>query len=186
LLASYLLKKPYIDKCCLSFNSAHLSCFKYTDQELTNFVKEFFPYKNIDVPEYDPLDHSNLNAAYTDSYVNIISETNTQWTFLTEKTFKALASGQFFISINGPGSIELLRSLGFDVFDDIIDHSYDNITDLYEKIKSISNLLDSLINLDWPMLWESTNDRRRKNVQHFFSNSYKEILSTSEEKAKNL
>jgi hypothetical protein len=187
LLASQVLKKPYLDKCCLTFNSDNLSWFDYQTDELLNFAKKYLPYRNADInKEYHALDHSNLNSAYLDSYVNIITETNIYQTFFTEKTFKALASGQFFILLGGAGSIELLKTFGFDTFDDIIDHGYDSTVDPYEKIQQISDLLDQLIKLDWPAIWQSTGQRRQKNVEHFFSNTYTKLLTPFEEKIKSL
>lgn len=205
LLAKHMLKKSYLDRCCLTFNhngapDRYSSLWSQTDnwwldiefygpsgRELLNSAKEFLPYYHNEINDYHELDHANLNAAYSDTYVNIITETSVCLPFFTEKTFKALASGQFFISINGPGSIELLKSFGFDTFDDIIDHSrYNNIANPYKKIKAISELLDELVQLDWPNLWALTNNRRRKNVEHFFSDAYKEITKPFEQRIKSL
>jgi hypothetical protein len=203
LLAKHILKKSYIDQCCLTFNhngapDRYSSLWSQTDnqwldkefygpsgQELLNFAKEFLPYYHDNINKYHESDHANLNAAYSDSYVNIITETSVRLPFFTEKTFKALASGQFFISINGPGSIKLLKSFGFDTFDDIIDHSrYDDITSPYKKIKAVSELLDDLVQLDWPNLWMSTKKRRQKNVEHFFSDAYNEITTPFDQRIK--
>jgi hypothetical protein len=47
--------------------------------------------------------------------------------FLTEKTFKAFAFRQVPIWFAVPGLVSQVRDLGFDIFDDIVDHSYDQI-----------------------------------------------------------
>ena len=201
LLAEHLLNKPYVDQCCLTFNhygaeNRFASCWDQPDhwwyrrefpteqdQQLLSRAKNFLPYRHncSEINEYASKNfhpYSILNPAYFDTYVNIITETNVRETFFTEKTFKALASGQFFISINGAGSIEMLKTFGFDTFDDVIDHSYDVIEDPREKIKAISQLLDQLIQLDWPIIWESTKQRREKNVDIFFSDAYKTLSSS--------
>ena len=41
-----------------------------------------------------------------------------------------------------------LRQIGFDVFDDVIDHSYDNILDDRERIKAVISEIDRLNSLD--------------------------------------
>lgn len=204
LLAEHLLKKPYVDQCCLTFNhygaeNRSASCWDQPnnwwyrrefpteqDRQLLVRAKNFLPYHHSQISQYRWDDHSNLNAAYIDTYVNIITETNVYETFFTEKTFKALASGQFFISINGAGSIEMLKTFGFDTFDDIIDHSYDAIQDPREKIQVISQLLDQLVKLDWPTLWSSTQQRRDKNVDLFFSDAHKTLSSPFNTAIKNL
>jgi hypothetical protein len=49
--------------------------------------------------------------------------------FVTEKSYKVFAWHQFPIWYAVPGLVEKIREQGFDVFDDLIDHSYDNETD---------------------------------------------------------
>ncbi len=48
---------------------------------------------------------------------------------LTEKTLKALGSGLPFVVFGNAGVIGGLRDLGFDVFDDLLDHGYDALAD---------------------------------------------------------
>lgn len=66
--------------------------------------------------------------------------------FLTEKTYKAFAMCQIPIWFAVPGVVAQVRNLGFDLFDDIIDHSYDSIHDqnarlscLIQQIKLLNN-----------------------------------------------
>jgi len=54
---------------------------------------------------------------------------------LTEKTFMALMGGTLPIWFGGWKNAIALRDLGFDVFDDIIDHSYETLEDPYERCK---------------------------------------------------
>jgi hypothetical protein len=192
ILADHMRNKSYLDRCCLTFNDisipSRISIWKETnkwwldnefkdfrDKEMLSRIRNFLPWHHHEIEPYRWDDHENTNPAYRNSYVNIITETNVREIFFTEKTFKALGSGQFFISINSSGSVEMLKFFGFDVFDDIIDHDYDLIHDPYEKIAKISELLDHLVTLDWKKLWDKTEDRRRKNVETFFSHAYKRL-----------
>ena len=50
---------------------------------------------------------------------------------LTEKTFKAFAWHQVPIFVATLGHVDLVRGLGFDLFEDIIDHSYETCDDAY-------------------------------------------------------
>jgi hypothetical protein len=202
ILADHMKDKPYLDRCCLTFNDISMPSYvslwqeknlwwmdyEFRDErskQLLDRARTFLPWSNHEIDTYRRNDHSNLNPAYNDCYVNIITETNVREIFFSEKTFKALGSGQFFISINAPGSIEMLKFFGFDVFEDVIDHEYDTISDPYEKIAKISNLLDHLEKLDWEKLWLQTKDRRRKNVETFFSTSHKKLTTRFDEFIKN-
>jgi hypothetical protein len=71
--------------------------------------------------------------------------------FLTEKTFKPVKHGQMFFIAGPAGSLQLLRDLGYRVFDSILDNSYDLETDhtrrwiaLTKAIKSAHNHLPQL------------------------------------------
>lgn len=195
LLAKCMMNKPYIDQCAFTFNDRglpdhHKSIWDQPSswwvdleyagdqrQQLLSFIKENLPYKNFQADGYgSDLTNSN-NDAYHNSYINIITETNISQPFFSEKTFKALANGQFFISINASGSLDFLKSFGFDTFDDIIDQSYDKILDPYKKILAVSDLLDDLIKLNWPKIWKSTQTRRQKNVEHFFSTACEQLVT---------
>jgi nucleoside-diphosphate-sugar epimerase len=54
--------------------------------------------------------------------------------FFTEKTAKAFNSGQIPLFVTVTGYVSILKTMGFDVFDDIVDHSYDNEIDPDKRI----------------------------------------------------
>jgi hypothetical protein len=67
-------------------------------------------------------------------------------TRLTEKTFKAFAWHQLPIFVANYGHIKIVRDLGFDLFDDILDgHRYENLPPELYKIKIMTLLKQFLI-----------------------------------------
>ena len=75
-------------------------------------------------------DHRTLVPKYhVNSYCNIVMETHfdigNSGTFLTEKTFKPIKHGQMFFIAGPAGSLQVLRDLGYRVFDSVLDNSYD-------------------------------------------------------------
>lgn len=72
-----------------------------------------------------------LSWLYDHTWINVVTET--QYTespgIISEKTVYAFLSRQIPILIGYQGIVEDCRRLGFDMFDDVVDHSYDNITD---------------------------------------------------------
>jgi hypothetical protein len=85
------------------------------------------------------------------SLFNIVVESSTQtdpdvWTsiFITEKTFKAFAMCQIPVWFAVPGLVQQVRALGFDLFDDIIDHSYDSIQDQNLRIQAVIDFVSAL------------------------------------------
>jgi hypothetical protein len=75
------------------------------------------------------------------SYINLVSESDdgkdTIGFFITEKSVKPFLFAQFPIFLGKPGLVKHLREYGFDMFDDLIDHSYDDIEDIDERTDAI-------------------------------------------------
>lgn len=97
------------------------------------------PYLVDNMSDHERNDHSLLASDLFDrTYCNIVLESQfdvdgSDGAFLTEKTFKAIKHGQLFFVAGGAGSLAALRSLGYRVFDDILDNSYDTIEDPTER-----------------------------------------------------
>jgi hypothetical protein len=64
---------------------------------------------------------------------------------LSEKIFRALQTPRPWILFCSPGSVAVLRDAGFDVLDDVIDHSYDAIIDTEQRIDAILKQIQSPI-----------------------------------------
>jgi hypothetical protein len=71
-------------------------------------------------------------------------------TFVTEKTIMAIYGGTLPIWVGGWGVPNGMRQLGFDVFDDIVDHSYEHMADPWDRTyfavkKNLHLLTDSKV-----------------------------------------
>ena len=127
----------------------------------------------------DDTDHNDRTTdhiAYTNACLNIITETTSRndTPQLTEKSFKPILAGQFFIMIGSRGLIQYMRDLGFDTFDDIINHSYDNIEDERERISTAIKELDRLNEVDLFELHAQCKERFIKNQQWLKSSEFVE------------
>jgi hypothetical protein len=110
------------------------------------------------------------HVAYNACYINIVTETIMRpGLFVSEKTWKPVASGQFFIIVGCVGTIAHLRSLGVDVFDDIIDHSYDLEPNWRKRIELTNHSLRKFLEQDLDTIWHKTYERRLANQTRFFS-----------------
>jgi hypothetical protein len=102
------------------------------------------------------------NRAFSDSYINIFTESDYPKPFVTEKSVKPFLSGQFFAVFNNPDAYQHLKDLGFDLFEDYLpmpqhDNFRENIKELME---SIANLIPKI-----GEVWESTYERRLRNYR---------------------
>jgi hypothetical protein len=83
-------------------------------------------------------DRIHESYIYEQTSISLVTETyadNIRGLFITEKSYKPIANCHFQIWIAQPGMVEFFRQLGFDMFDDIIDNSYDNIVDDIERFE---------------------------------------------------
>jgi hypothetical protein len=91
---------------------------------------------------------SDICSYYSASNFDIIMETTSDITnrcFITEKTTRALALGQPFVTFNGPGVLAHLRSIGFKTYQKCWDESYDTVYDPAERFKSMMSVAHTLI-----------------------------------------
>ena len=87
--------------------------------------------------------------------------------FLTEKEMQAIYGCNFMIQINCAGTVEYLRQLGLDVFDDVVNHEYDLILDpgkrVVRALEDNLHLLNGSCDLD--QMWVARRDRFRNNCK---------------------
>lgn len=103
------------------------------------------PHHCDEVADHTRNDHSHtVESHHSDSYAYIALESQfdvdqSGGAFITEKTFKPIKHGQLFFVAGGAGSIRALRDLGYDVFDDVLDHSYDLESDHTQRWIQLRN-----------------------------------------------
>jgi len=152
-------------------NNANNITLTEQEQEQWNIERKKLEPRKQFSQEGKRVDADILHEAYTNSYVNLVTETVTcPKVFITEKTWKPIASGQLFMILGDPGTIEHLREQGIDCFDDIIDHNYDAIEDTRERIAELHRSLDKLLKQDLYNINLLTKQRRTKNAELFWSN----------------
>ena len=84
-----------------------------------------------DADKFSGIDWLSSAPLYNDVDFEIVNETHHQNIgdniFLTEKTFRAIYMGVPFMICGNPGSLELLRMLGYKTFPSAFDEQYDKI-----------------------------------------------------------
>jgi len=116
-------------------------------------------YPNIESVTYDILDVENVSEANPTmeipvefckkSFLYIVTETHTheETLFLSEKSYKPMRVGLPFIILGNPGTLELLKKLGFKTFDKWIDETYDLSLDLMKRIEIITKEINRFNNM---------------------------------------
>jgi hypothetical protein len=85
---------------------------------------------------------------YNDTFFSLVAETRiskkpNEMLLISEKTFKPIAFYHPFLIWGEAGTLQHLKKLGFETFDNLFDESYDTISDLQQRlnviVKNISN-----------------------------------------------
>ena len=180
-----LRQRPYFDQLLFSMNNNFnpAECRLETQVEFWNdqIVKQFeslLTTQELNQGHYQ--DHSTNHPAYTDSYVNYVTETSIRTTeiFCSEKTWKPFMSGQFGIWLSNPGHVEFLKFVGLDVFDDVFDcHQYDRESNLAQRIDLIHAVIDHIMSVDLAEVYQATWARRQANIDRFYSDEFETLLT---------
>lgn len=118
----------------------HMTNFE-TEHEIARSV---VPYRNFDAED--------LGTVLLQSRFSIVLETffseSGEITF-TEKTFRSLIFPRPWLLYAAKDAVETLRSWGFDVLDDLVDHSaYDGVEDCIQRQSIILDLAETMCHFD--------------------------------------
>lgn len=107
----------------------------------------------------------NLTRYYQNTCVEIVNETLylEPYTNITEKFRNSVFGCNIPIVISNIGTVDFLRSLGFDMFDDVVDNSHDKIEDPALRAVSALKNNQTLLELSLPA-WRSCRERFIHNI----------------------
>jgi hypothetical protein len=159
--------------------------FSFVADEIDYFKKIGLKYSKYEDTKIDSLklDGGGISLVlteecFTNSYINIITETyfESPEVHITEKSFRSFYYMQLPIFVATYEHLAYLRKqFGFDMFDDLIDHSYDLEKDhlkrmkmVLEEIKRLNDNKDLVIDF-----YKNNKDRFEKNL-NLFKNIYKQ------------
>jgi hypothetical protein len=94
---------------------------------------------------------------------------------LSEKNFQSILGRNMPLYLAPQGTVAWMRNHGFDMFDDVINHDYDNIVGTVERIVAVFELNRDLLQNPARIVevWLSSQDRLDRNIDHvpvFFAN----------------
>jgi len=153
-----------------------------TTLRVPSVITSSLTINDYNFPSYDEYNWDNVENyisllnVYRTSTVNIITESlyKEPIGIITEKTLFAFASLQLPILIAHKGAVADAESYGFDMFRDIIDHSYDTLPNNI-RWKSAIDLNMHILNGDFN--YENLQERLKKN-QEYLLNGYLDFIES--------
>ena len=114
--------------------------------------------------------HLNIDW-YNQTYFSVVVETMMDYgdgdsIFVTEKTMKPLAFKHPFVSLSCRNTLELLKSAGFETFDNMFDESYGSLPTTSERIDAVYEQVKNFSKAPYDKL---TMDKLEHNYQLFFN-----------------
>ena len=155
LIENDLVKDGLVNyKCVISHIPSDYLTSRF-DAEYTKLIEEKCKTINnqIPLPNLDDTIEFNLTDKkfYNDSCLGIITDTfyadhgGPTGIFLSEKVFQAINHHQLFFYIGPPGSLQYLEDLGYHVFRDLFDLSYDKMENHGERLVAATKSIVSFL-----------------------------------------
>jgi hypothetical protein len=103
--------------------------------ENMHYNYKYFKHRPIKLDDdFDiKLDSYLIPHQYFESLFDVVSEATHRCVFITEKTIKPLYYKKPFIVFGAQGFHKYLKELGFELYDEIFDYSFDNESDLEKR-----------------------------------------------------
>jgi len=106
---------------------------------------KFTPPHYVDQPQQEFDQEKNLQELYNNALCTIVTETDYLYQhtqFATEKSWNSVFYGTIPIIVSCAGTVNLMREHGIDVYDDLLDHSYDEAQDPIKRFNAICELVE--------------------------------------------
>jgi hypothetical protein len=179
--ADLLIDHDLVNSCRMTVNTTDPELgMQYHDHEFKNPVwkpqhrlEDYFASKHTTSCYSAKVDLDD----YAQTHIEVVLETlfDDDRLHLTEKILRPIACGQPFLLVATPGSLEYLKSYGFQTYSEVWSEEYDHIQDPLDRLQTVVSVMQHIQH------WDS-DQRSRKlqqaqeiadfNRQHFFSRQF--------------
>lgn len=139
--------------------------FNFFDRNKTRTLGDEFSVKK---------DSFIIAQEFHDSFLHLITEATTEVQFISEKTALPILLKKPFVVVAKHGYHKLLTDLGFQLYDEIIDYSFDNEPDLNKRVEMLIAQLPNIIHNNYEQLYS----RLRPKIIHNYNRALEIIRSS--------
>ena len=128
--------------------------------------------KGIYLPDDEVFSSSRYNhfnpSWYNDTYFSIVAETrvDTEYFFISEKTYKPLAFYHPFVILGQSGTLQHLHDNGFETYENLFDETYDVSLDFNVRFEKVISNVKNYNNIPYDKI---TLDKLQHNHDLFFN-----------------
>lgn len=131
--------------------------FKYYDDNI-RLIGDDFATK---------LDSFLIPEEYHQSFLHVVGEATISVPFITEKTCLPILFKKPFVIMADPGFHKKLIDLGFEMYDEIIDYSFDDEVDLTKRAEAIAIQVKRVSEQNVDELYKLVKDKTERNYQNY-------------------
>lgn len=128
--------------------------FKFFDRTKKRVLSDDFATK---------LDSFLIPEEFHESFFHLVTEATNEIEFLTEKTSIPLLLKKPFVAVGACGYHNRLKSLGFKLYDELIDYSFDSEPDLNKRVEMLVNEMHKIVSLDLSTAYSLIKDKAEYN-----------------------
>lgn len=116
-------------------------------------------------PEYAKLtaQYRSFPPPFLESFMSLVSESTMDTIFPTEKTYTPIYFKKPFIVWSVPNFHKSLQELGFELYDELFDYSFDSIKDDEERLNAILDQVESIVDKDYQKLYNLVAEKAERN-----------------------
>lgn len=104
---------------------------------------------------------------WVESFLHVVTESTLHARFITEKTVKCLFSNTFFIVWGAPKFHAALKDLGFELYNEIVDYSFDNILDHTQRLDALTKEVKRIIDQkNFEEMYNQIKPKLERNTAH--------------------
>jgi hypothetical protein len=154
-------------------NYGYVSWLKHLDEGLYDNEFKYFDNRVIKLEDTNniTLNEEIVESSYFKGFVNIITEGDINFKDISEKTFYAILHKKPFLILGATGIHQTLSNLGFKLYSDVFDYSFDSSDNIEFRIDGIIKNIKNIIDSDYNMLYKNCLE-----TAEFNYNRYIEIL----------
>ena len=150
-----LSQRNLIPKGAISWNECSIDYdFKHWKQE-----------RLIIDPEYaeSTEQYGSFPPAFLESFMSLVSESTMDTIFPTEKTYTPIYFKKPFIVWSVPNFHKSLQELGFELYDELFDYSFDSIKDNKKRLNAILDQVETIVDKDYQKLYNLVAEKAERN-----------------------
>jgi hypothetical protein len=150
-----LSQRNLISKGAISWNETNNDYdFKYWKQQ-----------RLVIDPEYANTteQYGSFPPPFLESFMSLVSESTMDTIFPTEKTYTPIYFKKPFLVWSVPNFHKALQDLGFELYDEIFDYSFDSISNNKKRLNELLDQVETIVDKDYQKLYNLVAEKAERN-----------------------